>query len=454
MSGTKNAELVAGQRRFKPYPAYKDSGIEWLGEIPAHWEWQRLRYACRRITDGSHHSPPAVIDGLPYVTVQDLIDGRVDVDNAARISEDDFRSLDRNGCRPRIGDVLFSKDGTVGKVALVDCDDFVVLSSLAILQPAACLESPFLFQFLRSAPGVSQIESRFAGAALRRITLDAIVDLVASIPPLTEQRAIAAFLDRETVRIDALVAKKERLIELLHEKRTALITRAVTKGLDSNVSMKDSGVEWLGEIPAHWEVAALKHKARRIQTGSTPPTTVSHYYEEGTVAWYGPGSFSDDLPLKTPVKLISESSVRDGVARVFEAGSCVIVTIGATIGKVAYMEIAGSCNQQITGVSFDLDLVFPRYGAYQLKRLEPVLRGIAPNTTLPILGQEEIGYLPFVMPPRAEQQSISAFLDRETAKIDALSAKVRKVIDRLKELRTALISAAVTGKIDVREEAA
>jgi type I restriction enzyme, S subunit len=172
-----------------------------------------------------------------------------------------------------------------------------------------------------------------------------------------------------------------------------------------------------------------------------------------SIAWYGPGSFADDLPLRAPIKFISESAVKDGVGRVFEAGSAAIVTIGATIGKVAYMEQAGSSNQQITGVTFDLRHIFGKFGAYQLKRLEPVLRGIAPNTTLPILDQEEVGYLPFVVPPQVEQRAIAAFLDRETARVDALAAKGRHAIDRLNELRTALISAAVTGKIDVREEA-
>ena len=160
------------------------------------------------------------------------------------------------------------------------------------------------------------------------------------------------------------------------------------------------------------------------------------------------------MPLQAPIKFIAESAVADGVARVFESGSALIVTIGATIGKVAYMERGGSCNQQITGVTFDRRHVYAKYGAYQLKTLEPVLRGIAPNTTLPILDQEEVGCLPFVEPPEVEQRAIAAFLDRETAHIDALVAKVRDAIDRLKELRTALTSAAVAGRIDVREEVA
>src|ERR1051325_9902279 len=140
--GTSTAVEIGS--RWKPYPAYKNPGVEWLGEIPAHWKRVRLRHACKRITDGSHYSPPVVSDGLPYVTVRDLKDSIVDIDSAARISRDDFEALERNGCKPRIGDVLFSKDGTIGKVAVVNRDDFVVLSSLAILRPRSEIESRFL----------------------------------------------------------------------------------------------------------------------------------------------------------------------------------------------------------------------------------------------------------------------------------------------------------------------
>ena len=274
---------------------------------------------------------------------------------------------------------------------------------------------------------------------------------VVAYPALREQIAIASFLDHETAKIDALIEKKERLIELLQEKLTALITQAVTKGLDQTVPMKDSGVEWLGKIPAHWEVSFLRRRAKRIQTGTTPPTGEIRYYENGIIPWYGPGSFAEDLLLQEPIKFISESALDDGVVRVFEAHSALIVTIGATIGKVAFMEHAGSSNQQITVVTFDVYQVFPKYGAYQLKRLELVLRGRAPNTTLPIIDQEEVGSLPFVTPLFSEQEAIVEFIDRETAKIDVLVAKIHEAINRLKEYRIALISAAVTGKIDVRD---
>jgi type I restriction enzyme S subunit len=229
---------------FPLYPKYRDSGILWLGELPAHWGHASLRRVCRQITDGSHFSPQSVDEGKAYVTVRNLHSGRVDLEGAARISEVDFEKLEKAGCRPSVNDVLFSKDGTVGKVAIVESDDFVVLSSLAILSPnCERLETKYLFYFLQSANGEKQVESLYAGAALRRITLDAIVGLWIPLPTIEEQSTIAAFLDHETAKIDALIepvigsgmaqaADAKSLVGLLNERRSALISAAVTGKID------------------------------------------------------------------------------------------------------------------------------------------------------------------------------------------------------------------------------
>jgi len=449
VSAARDAALAAGAGRFKPYPAYKDSGIEWLGEIPAGWEAKPLKHLTAFSTGWT---PPTGREDLydgdnPWANIGDL-GPRVLTATEKTISDSAIRES-----RLRIvkaGSLLFSFKLSVGTVSIAGTDMYTN-EAIAAFAPSARIDTQYLYWAAPLLVPRNAQENIYGAPLLSRERIATALLLSPSIP---EQRAIAAFLDRETARIDALVAKKERLIALLQEQRTALITRAVTKSLDLTVPMKDSGVEWLGEIPAHWEVLAVKRRAKRIQTGTTPPTAETEYYEDGVVAWYGPGSFADDLPLKTPAKYIAEKAVRDGVARVFESGTAAIVTIGATIGKVGFMERAGSFNQQITGVTFDGQHVDAKYGAYQLKRLEPVLRGIAPNTTLPILDQEEVGYLPFVVPPHVEQRAIAAFLDRETARIDDLVAKIREAIERLKELRTALISAAVTGKVDVREEVA
>jgi len=211
---------------------------------------------------------------------------------------------------------------------------------------------------------------------------------------------------------------------------------------------RDSGVEWIGEVPEGWELLKTKQLARRIQTGSTPPTSELHYYENGSVPWFGPGSFGKDLVLDEPVKFISKTALEDGVARIFKGQSTMIVTIGATIGKVGYIESSASSNQQITAVTFNKTRTIPKYAAYQIKRLEPVLRGIAPNTTLPILNQDDIGHLPFCLPSIPEQRAIATFLDSETGRIDALIEKKERQIELLQEKRAALISHAVTKGLD------
>ena len=222
----------------------------------------------------------------------------------------------------------------------------------------------------------------------------------------------------------------------------------MTSDMKSYPAYKNSGVEWLGEIPAHWEVKPLKRWASLIQTGSTPPTSNTQYFAEGTVPWHGPGSFSSDLLLRPAARMVTESAIQDRVARIFDKESSMIVTIGSTIGKVGFVNEPSSCNQQITAVTFDSKDVFAKYAGYQLKRLEPILGGIAPNTTLPILDQGQVGCLPFFGPPMSEQRAIAAFLDRETAKIDALVAKKERLIELLQEKRTALISHAVTKGLD------
>ncbi len=254
--------------------------------------------------------------------------------------------------------------------------------------------------------------------------------------------------------MDRLATRNQELIERLKEKRTALISHTVTRGLNSEAKLKSSGNDWLGDIPAHWEVLTVRRRAKLIKTGGTPPTAEERYYEDGTVPWFGPGSFDDQIVVSQPVKLLNSSAVKEGAARMFTAGATMVVAIGATLGKVSSLTEPGSCNQQITVIEFDERRVHPRFATYQLKRLEPALRAIAPSATLPILDQGEIADIAIGLPPLPEQTAIAEFLDDETARIDDLVAKVETAVERLQEYRTALITAAVTGKIDVRKAVA
>jgi len=308
----------------------------------------------------------------------------------------------------------------------------------------------FIFYFTKTTGFSNWIDQIAISSTIGNVNANKFANIYVPSPPLAEQKAIARFLDEQTQKIDDLIEAKRRLLELLKEKRQAVITHAVTKGLDPNVRLKPSGIDWLGDVPEHWGVIPIRRRSVRLQTGSTPPTQQAVYYEEATVAWYGPSSFSDAIIMGLPARRINAQAITDGVARLFEAKSVLIVTIGATLGKVGYLAQDSSTNQQITAITFDQSSVMGKFAAYQLKLLESLLRNTAPCATLPILDQQHIATLPMTLPPIAEQMQIIKYIDRETAKLDALAAQIKHAISRVQEYRSALISAAVTGKIDMR----
>jgi type I restriction enzyme S subunit len=247
------------------------------------------------------------------------------------------------------------------------------------------------------------------------------------LPPETEQRAIAAFLDQETAKIDVLVAKKERLIELLQEKRAALISDAVTKGLDPSVPMKDSGVEWLGKIPAHWMTKHLRW-AIMFQRGHDLPTDER---EDGQVP------------------IVSSSGISSTHSRALAKAPGIVTGRYGTIGHF-HLITQDYWPLNTTLYSIDLRGNDPRFLRYMLTHLSPLFLLNAVKSAVPGVDRNDVHPTRTAVPPLGEQLAIVAFLDRETARIDALVAKVREGIERSKEYRTALISAAVTGKIDVR----
>jgi type I restriction enzyme S subunit len=307
---------------------------------------------------------------------------------------------------------------------------------------------------LLNAPYIAWLDSLTYGTKMPRVSPEQVAVSPVGLPPPAEQRAIAAFLDRETVRIDELVAKNERLIALLQEQRTALITRAVTKGLDPTVRMKDSGVEWLGEIPAHWEMKPLRQVIETLMDfrGRTP-TKIG-------MDWGG------------EVPAISAVNVREGyldLSRGVNYGSQdlhdrwmvqgptrrgdVLFTTEAPLGNVS---LVPDDNQYI--LSQRVVLLRPHPSQLMSEYLHRLLMSsafqqgvevLATGSTAEGVKRRYLMAMPVCVPQLQDQRAIAAFLERETTRIDALIAKVRDAIDRLKELRTALISAAVTGKIDV-----
>jgi type I restriction enzyme S subunit len=289
-------EFASVTAKWKRYPAYKGSGVEWLGQIPSHWEVKRVKFIAPLQGGYAFKSEAFSEDGVPVVRMNNLKRGKLDFEDAGFVSEAD--------CIPsfalREGDVLLGMSGSIGETgslgnfAVVREQDLPCQLNQRVgrfrLQPQ--IERGFLIHFIQSASFSNPLIAIATSTAQFNISPGDVGNLDIPLPPPLEQRAIAAFLDCETAKIDALVAKKERLIVLLQEKRSALITCAVTKGLPStgsgqatpNVPMKDSGVEWLGEIPAHWDVKRVKWAAK-MESGHTPDKKVEAYWADGDVPW-------------------------------------------------------------------------------------------------------------------------------------------------------------------------
>jgi type I restriction enzyme S subunit len=464
VSQAQKVDTPANQRRFKPYPAYKESGVEWLGEIPAHWEVKRLRSTLTSCQNGVWGDEPDGIHDIACVRVADFdrVSFRVD------IADPTLRSIEPRVAAARglhRGDLLLEKSGggenqPVGAVVLYDhtvpavCSNFV-----ARVTVAAGYDARFL-TYLHATLYALRINKRHIKQSTGIQNLDSASYLAEAMgfPPEPEQRAIAAFLDRETSRIDALVAKNEGVIELLQEQRTALITRAVTKGLDPDVPMKDSGVEWLGEIPARWEVRRVKDVASKIGSGKTPSGGAEVYVSDGVMLLRSQNVHLGALRLDDVAFIDSATDAEMAGSRVRE-GDVLLNITGASLGRCCVARL----DDRTANVNQHVCIIRPRIGVFDPPFLAAALASRSGQAQIfttengisrDALNFEQISRLVLAAPPLEEQRSIAASLDRETARIDALIAKVRDALDRLKELRTALISAAVTGQIDVREEVA
>lgn len=430
-------ERASTPRRFKPYPAYKDSGVEWLGEIPAHWEVKRLKRIFHVVNGATPASGElAYWDGdIPWVTPEDLGDlsSATILATTRNITEEGYRSCGTT--LVHAGSLVLSTRAPIGHLALAGLDLCTNQGCRSLVFRSAASREFFFHELLAARP---ELESLGQGSTFRELAKGMLEDVELAAPPEPEQRAIAAFLDRETARIDGLVAKKERLIELLQEQRTTLITRAVTKGLDPNVPMNDSGVEWLGEIPAHWEVKPLKRVFANLDSMRVPLSGEERATMIKEYPYYGASGVIDhveDYLFDEPLILVAE----DGANLYSRSSPLAFVATGRYwVNNHAHI---------LKPLDGDVS-----YWAHVLSSvvLDPWISGSAQ----PKLTGEKLGSIPLPTLPLRERHAIAAFLDRETARIDALVAKVRDAIERLKELRTALISAAVTGKIDVREEVA
>ena len=444
--------------KYKPYPAYRSSGVEWLDEIPAHWEFKRLKYVAALNPRASEVRKLAPDTGVSFVPMEAVGEyGGLDLSVTKELADvaDGYTYFSD-------GDVLVAKitpcfENGKGSLAegLVNGVAFGT-TELHVLRCGPRLDEQFAFYLTLTDAFRKLGEAEMYGAGgQKRVPESFVTNLKHPIPPLPEQRAIAAFLDRETARIDALVSKKERLIELLREKRTALISHAVTKGLDPAVPMRDSGVEWLKEIPAHWEVKRLKHLLREpLQYGANEPSNhidfdspryirITDIAEDGTLR--------EDTFRSIPLEIAEPYLLAKGDLLFARSGATVGKTFQyhPTWGRAAYAGYLIRARLDKTIAQSDFLEYFTRSQDYT----DWLLRNLIQSTIQNVSAERYAG-LTIPLPPLSEQRTIVAFLKQDDEEINILVTRVQEAIARLKEFRIALISAAVTGQIDVREGAA
>lgn len=283
--------------KTKAYPIYKPSGVEWLGDVPEHWTILPLkRIVCIPITDGPHETPEILDEGIPFVSAEAIRDNKIDfTKKRGFISESDHKRFSLK-YHPKRNDIYMIKSGaTTGNLAIVETDEeFNIWSPLAVTRvDKEKANARFILSVMNSKEFQTSVQLFWSFGTQQNIGMNVIENLATTLPPLPEQQAIAAFLDRQTGTIDALIARKQQLLELLKEQRTAMISRAVTKGLNPNVKMKPSGVEWLGNVPEHWKVKPLRYLFENLDCKRIPLSSEERSGLEKIYPYYGASGIID-----------------------------------------------------------------------------------------------------------------------------------------------------------------
>lgn len=430
---------------FPAYPSYKDSGVEWLGEVPSHWGTVPVK---RVIDFQTGWTPPTGRDDLyggpnPWVTISDL-SGRVITETTKQVTDE---AVELVGISPSpAGSLLFSFKLSIGQVAFAGCDLYTN-EAIATFLPSDEVNLEFAY-YAFPVFIVQNAAENIYGAKL--LNQELIRNAPLALPPVHEQAAIGAFLDGETAKIDALVEEQQRLIALLKEKRQAVISHAVTKGLNPDAPMADSGIEWLGEVPTHWEVKRLKHIVPSVTVGIVVEPSKFYVEEPGVPALRSLNVRPGRIAEEGLVYISEEANALHRKSRL-NAGDIVVVRTGQPgTAAVVPPHLDGSncvdlivirkpergCEQFICWYLASAAAVqqFTEGSGGAIQQHFNI--GTAVNLVVPV-------------PPPDEQRLIAAHLAAQTAALDSLRSSAEDAIQLLQERRAALISAAVTGKIDV-----
>ena len=445
---------------LKPYPEYKESGLPWIGEIPAHWDTRRLRHASdMRVSNVDKHtkSTETPVRLCNYVEVYK--NERIRESTrfmAATASEDE-----RVRFALRKGDVLITKDSEqwndIGVPALVEFEapDLVCGYHLAILRPRSGLQGAFLHRVLECHFIAAQFHIEANGVTRYGLSHGAIQGVAIPLPPPSEQAAIVRFLDWANGRLERAIRAKRKVIALLHEQKQAIIHKAVTQGLDLNVPKRDSGIPWLGEIPSHWEIWTIGRFAR-VGNGSTPSRAKLAYWKGGTYPWLNSSQVNRGF-IDSADQFVTNAALRECHLPRVPANSVLVAITGQgkTRGTPAVLGIEATINQHIAYITARAAIALPDYIHLTITAAYRTLRSQSDDSgsTKGAITCEDLKKFKLALPPIEEQWRLVLMAKSQTFDLTTAIDRYEREITLLREYRTRLVADVVTGKLDVREAA-
>lgn len=445
--------------KIQSYDTYKPSNIEWIGEIPSHWNlYPLLHFADSEkysFVDGPFGSDlkneEYVDDGIPLIQLNNIGIGKHKLDTLKFITDEKSKQLFKH--RIYSGDVVIAKMAEPVARATRVSNQYkmyvIVADCIRFKNDVNKIDSDYLIYSLNSDYLKTQAEFESTGTTRIRIGLNTAKKLRICYPPLQEQQAIVTYLDEKTTLIDELISKKQSKIELLKEQRKALINHAVTKGLNAEVALKDSKIEWIGDIPEHWKFVKVGHYTIIIRGASPRPAGDPSLFDGDFIHWITVKEVTNGLGkfVTSTDTYLTEEGMKQ--SRIIEPETLVISNSGATLGVPKILKIRGCINDGSVAFPKISEKLFRDFLYYFFTSQTELLREQQSGYGQPNLNTDLIANIRFPLPPLSEQQAIVAYLDEQTALIDKNIELESQKITTLKEYRQSLISAVVTGKICV-----
>lgn len=419
----------------------KPSGIEWIGDIPDDWEVRKLLSLFKEHKDRNKNLEEQNLLSLSYGKIK-----RKDINNNDGLLPASFETYNI----VEKGDIVFrltdlQNDKRSLRTGIVT-QRGIITSAYVTIRPKIKLDSRF-YHYLYHMYDICKVFYGMGDGVRQGMGFEELKNIPTLIPPLKTQQKIADYLDEKCGEIDATIAKQKESIEKLKAYKQSLISETVTKGLDKSAPLKPSGIEWIGDIPAHWEVCKIKNHCN-LKTGSTPSSKDLSMFD-GAENWFTPSDFTENYMLKNSLRRLNAKVFDQNLVPIFPPLSVLIVGIGATTGKVGFTTSKSSSNQQITAIIPKDKNIFPKFLLFWMIANTKMIRETALFTTLPILNNDTLGNATLLIPPYKEQLELASYIENKNIEIDVIINKKQNIIQKLDAYKKSLIFECVTGKTDL-----